>query len=240
MQLFERFHSHPEGITAHEAEQVRQRCGENVIDDQQKEAWWQHLWHCYRNPFNLLLTALGMISYATEDLTGALVIALMVLISTLLNFIREARSNRAADALKAMVSNTATVIRSDALTGKSEHVELPIAQLVPGDIIKLAAGDMIPADLRVLSAKDLFISQAALTGESLPVEKSAAPQTLAADPLDCQNLCFMGTNVVSGTALAMVIGTGGNTYFGQLAQRVTSQMSSRTPSRAVSARSAGC
>ena len=88
MQLFERFHSHPEGITAHEAEQVRQRCGENVIDDQQKEARWQHLWHCYRNPFNLLLTALGMISYATEDLTGALVIALMVLISTLLNFIR--------------------------------------------------------------------------------------------------------------------------------------------------------
>ena len=153
MQLFERFHSHPEGITAHEAEQVRQRCGENVIDDQQKEARWQHLWHCYRNPFNLLLTALGMISYATEDLTGALVIALMVLISTLLNFIREARSNRAADALKAMVSNTATVIRSDALTGKSEHVELPIAQLVPGDIIKLAAGDMIPADLRVLSAR---------------------------------------------------------------------------------------
>ncbi|HIE4011925.1 TPA: magnesium-translocating P-type ATPase [Serratia marcescens] len=223
MQLFERFHSHPEGITAHEAEQVRQRCGENVIDDQQKEAWWQHLWHCYRNPFNLLLTALGMISYATEDLTGALVIALMVLISTLLNFIQEARSNRAADALKAMVSNTATVIRSDALTGKSEHVELPIAQLVPGDIIKLAAGDMIPADLRVLSAKDLFISQAALTGESLPVEKSAAPQALAADPLDCPNLCFMGTNVVSGTALAMVIGTGGNTYFGQLAQRVTSQ-----------------
>ncbi|HEN7342116.1 magnesium-translocating P-type ATPase [Serratia marcescens] len=223
MQLFERFHSHPEGITAHEAEQVRRRCGENVIDDQQKEAWWQHLWHCYRNPFNLLLTALGMISYATEDLTGALVIALMVLISTLLNFIQEARSNRAADALKAMVSNTATVIRSDALTGKSEHVELPIAQLVPGDIVKLAAGDMIPADLRLLSAKDLFISQAALTGESLPVEKSAAPQALAADPLDCQNLCFMGTNVVSGTALAMVICTGGGTYFGQLAQRVTSQ-----------------
>ncbi|MDQ9489556.1 HAD-IC family P-type ATPase, partial [Serratia marcescens] len=223
MQLFERFHSHPEGITAHEAEQVRRRCGENVIDDQQKEAWWQHLWHCYRNPFNLLLTALGMISYATEDLTGALVIALMVLISTLLNFIQEARSNRAADALKAMVSNTATVIRSDALTGKSEHVELPIAQLVPGDIVKLAAGDMIPADLRLLSAKDLFISQAALTGESLPVEKSAAPQALAADPLDCRNLCFMGTNVVSGTALAMAIGTGGGTYFGQLAQRVTSQ-----------------
>lgn len=221
--LYLRFHSHPEGITAHEAERVRERCGENVIDDQQKEAWWQHLWHCYRNPFNLLLTALGMISYATEDLTGALVIALMVVISTLLNFIQEARSNRAADALKAMVSNTATVIRSDALSGKSEHLELPISQLVPGDIIKLAAGDMIPADLRVLSAKDLFISQAALTGESLPVEKIAELREQAEDPLECQNLCFMGTNVVSGTALAMVIGTGGGTYFGQLAQRVISQ-----------------
>ncbi|RLM14764.1 magnesium-translocating P-type ATPase [Gibbsiella quercinecans] len=222
-QLYERFHSHPEGITETDAARARQQHGENIVDDQQKEAWWQHLWHCYRNPFNLLLTALSMISYATEDLTAALVIALMVVISTLLNFIQEARSNRAADALKAMVSNTATVIRSDALTGKSEHVELPISQLVPGDIIKLAAGDMIPADLRLLTAKDLFISQAALTGESLPVEKSAAPRSQADDPLECQNLCFMGTNVVSGTALALVIGTGGNTYFGQLAQRVTSQ-----------------
>src|SRR6185437_8282649 len=119
------------------------------------------------------------------------VIALMVVISTLLNFIQEARSNRAADALKAMVSNTATVIRSDALSGKSEHLELPISQLVPGDIIKLAAGDMIPADLRVLSAKDLFISQAALTGESLPVEKIAELREQAEDPLECQNLCFM-------------------------------------------------
>ncbi|AGO53431.1 magnesium-transporting ATPase, p-type 1 [Serratia plymuthica 4Rx13] len=222
-QLYERFHSHPEGITAHEAEQLRQRFGANVIENQQAESWWRHLWHCYRNPFNLLLTVLGLISYATEDLTGALVIGLMVLISTLLHFVQEARSNKAADALKAMVSNTATVIRSDALTGKSEHLELPIAQLVPGDVIKLAAGDMIPADLRVLSAKDLFISQAALTGESLPVEKIAEPHGVAEDPLECQNLCFMGTNVVSGTALAMVIGTGGDTYFGQLAQRVTSQ-----------------
>ncbi|MDT3252301.1 magnesium-translocating P-type ATPase [Serratia sp. root2] len=221
--LYERFHSHPEGITAHEAEQLRQRFGANVIENQQAESWWRHLWHCYRNPFNLLLTVLGLISYATEDLTGALVIGLMVLISTLLHFIQEARSNKAADALKAMVSNTATVIRSDALTGKSEHLELPIAQLVPGDVIKLAAGDMIPADLRVLSAKDLFISQAALTGESLPVEKIAEPHGVEEDPLACRNLCFMGTNVVSGTALAMVIGTGGDTYFGQLAQRVTSQ-----------------
>ncbi|VXD07234.1 MULTISPECIES: magnesium-translocating P-type ATPase [unclassified Serratia (in: enterobacteria)] len=223
MQLYERFNSHPEGITEREAEAARSQFGANVIENQQAETWWRHLWHCYRNPFNLLLTVLGMVSYATEDLTGALVIGLMVLISTLLHFIQEARSNKAADALKAMVSNTATAYRSDALTGKSEHVELPIAQLVPGDIIKLAAGDMIPADLRLLSAKDLFISQAALTGESLPVEKRVESRTALDSPLECQNLCFMGTNVVSGTALAMVIGTGRNTYFGQLAQRVIGQ-----------------
>ncbi|MHA7845123.1 magnesium-translocating P-type ATPase [Serratia sp. D1N4] len=223
MQLYERFNSHPEGITDREAETARSQFGANVIENQQAETWWRHLWHCYRNPFNLLLTVLGLISYATEDLTGALVIGLMVAISTLLHFIQEARSNKAADALKAMVSNTATVYRSDALTGKSAHVELPISQLVPGDIIKLAAGDMIPADLRLLSAKDLFISQAALTGESLPVEKRVESRAPLDSPLECQNLCFMGTNVVSGTALAMVIGTGGNTYFGQLAQRVIGQ-----------------
>ena len=216
--LYLRFHSHPEGITAHEAERVRERCGENVIDDQQKEAWWQHLWHCYRNPFNLLLTALGMISYATEDLTGALVIALMVVISTLLNFIQEARSNKAADALKAMVSNTATVLRRD----EAKRIELPIKQLVPGDLIVLSAGDMIPADCRVLSAKDLFVSQAAMTGESMPVEKFAQQQDAKTrNPLDLENILFMGTNVVSGAATAVILTTGNSTYFGALAQRVT-------------------
>ena len=92
----------------------------------------------------------------------------------------------------------------------------------------------------MLSAKDLFISQAALTGESLPVEKMAELRGQAEDPLECQNLCFMGTNVVSGTALAMVIGTGGDTYFGQLAQRVINQDEQPMLSRAASARSAGC
>lgn len=171
-QLYQRFQSHPEGLTEQEAEAIRLNSGSNLIENQQATPWWVHLWHCYRNPFNLLLTILALISYATEDLTAALVIGAMVLISTLMHFIQEARSNRAADTLKAMVSNTATVLRSDAHTGKSEHRELPISQLVPGDIIKLSAGDMIPADLRILVAKDLFISQAALTGESYRLRKS--------------------------------------------------------------------
>lgn len=223
-QLYSRFQSHPEGLTEQEAEVIRLSSGSNVIENQQDISWWVHLWHCYRNPFNLLLTILALISYATEDLTAALVIGAMVFISTLMHFIQEARSNRAADALKAMVSNTATVLRSDSHSGKSEHHELPISQLVPGDIIKLSAGDMIPADLRILAAKDLFISQAALTGESLPVEKVAQCRECdEQNPLERDTLCFMGTNVVSGSALAMVIGTGNQTYFGLLAERVTHQ-----------------
>ena len=225
-ELWRTFASHPEGLTAAEVETARATHGENQIPAQKPARWWVHLWVCYRNPFNLLLTVLGVISYATEDLFAAGVIALMVGISTLLNFIQEARSTRAADALKAMVSNTATVIRTINDKGESVWQELPIDQLVVGDVVKLAAGDMIPADLRLLQARDLFVAQASLTGESLPVEKvahSRDPQQ--SSPLECDTLCFMGTTVVSGTAQAMVIAAGGNTWFGQLAGRVSEQES---------------
>jgi len=223
-QLYTQFGSHFEGLTHAEADAVRERVGANQTDDQQPAPWWQHLWICYRNPFNLLLTLLAAVSYATEDMKATLVIGSMVVISTLMRFVQEARSNRAADALKAMVSNTATVLRCDTHTGRSETVELPINQLVPGDLVKLSAGDMIPADLRILSAKDLFISQAALTGESLPVEKLANSRLpVDCDPLEQDTLCFMGTNVISGTAMAMVISTGAQTWFGQLAERVIKQ-----------------
>ncbi|ARD62785.1 magnesium-translocating P-type ATPase [Kosakonia radicincitans DSM 16656] len=224
--LWQTFASHPEGLTEQEVAQARETHGENLIPAQKPSPWWVHLWICYRNPFNLLLTCLGVISYASEDLFAAGVIALMVAISTLLNFLQEARSTKAADALKAMVSNTATVLRVVNEKGENSWCEIPIDQLVPGDIVKLAAGDMIPADLRVLQARDLFVAQASLTGESLPVEKVAiSRQTAQKNPLECDTLCFMGTNVVSGTAQAMVIGTGGNTWFGQLAGRVSEQES---------------
>ncbi|MCU6669411.1 magnesium-translocating P-type ATPase [Enterobacteriaceae bacterium H4N4] len=225
-QLWHAFSAHPEGLNASEVEKAREAHGDNQIPAQKPSPWWVHLWSCYRNPFNLLLTVLGIISYATEDLFAAAVIGLMVGISTLLNFIQEARSTKAADALKAMVSNTATVLRVINDKGESGWLELPIDQLVPGDVIKLAAGDMIPADLRILQARDLFVAQASLTGESLPVEKVARsrdPQQ--SNPLECDTLCYMGTNVVSGTAQAIVIATGGGTWFGQLAGRVSEQSS---------------
>lgn len=225
-ELWETFNTHPEGLNAAEVEQARATHGENKLPAQQPQPWWVHLWLCYRNPFNILLTVLAAVSYATEDLFAAVVIVLMVGISTLLNFVQEARSTKAADTLKAMVSNTATVLRVINDKGESSWVELPIDQLVPGDIIKLAAGDMIPADLRVIQARDLFVAQASLTGESLPVEKVAQTREPSqTNPLECDTLCFMGTNVVSGTAKAMVIATGANTWFGQLAGRVSEQES---------------
>ncbi|VYU46502.1 magnesium-translocating P-type ATPase [Metakosakonia massiliensis] len=225
-QLWTELHSHPEGLNAKEVRAARAKHGANQLPAQQPLPWWRHLWACYRNPFNLLLTCLGIFSYASEDLFAAGVIALMVAISTLLNFMQETRSTKAADALKAMVSNTATVLRVVNAQGESAWQTIPLDRLVPGDVVKLAAGDMIPADLRLIQARDLFVAQASLTGESLPVEKVAhtrAPEQN--NPLECDTLCFMGTSVVSGTALALVIATGAGTWFGQLAGRVAEQES---------------
>ncbi|MEO7030889.1 MAG: magnesium-translocating P-type ATPase [Herbaspirillum sp.] len=215
------------GLSAAEADSIRARCGLNEVEHEKPLPWWRHLWQCYKNPFNLLLTVLALISFFTEDMKATSVIGAMVVLSTLMRFVQEARSNSAADKLKAMVSNTATVWRSPSqaeegqLAAGSRQQELPIRELVPGDIVQLSAGDMIPGDCRILAAKDLFISQAAMTGESLPVEKfvqdRGAPN---GSPLELDNLCFMGTNVISGAATVVVVTTGNQTYFGALAERV--------------------
>ena len=219
--LFKALESHDDGLTETHAETIRERVGLNEVEHEKPLPWWLRLWHSYRNPFNLLLTLLAVISYLTEDVKATIVISTMVVLSTLLRFWQEARSNKAADALKAMVSNTATVMRRDIsedaapvferFYGAHLHVkparriELPIKQLVPGDVVVLSAGDMIPADSRVLSAKDLFVSQAAMTGESMPVEKFARQRDpKVVNPLELDNILFMGTNVVSGSATAVV------------------------------------
>ncbi|WP_223462395.1 MULTISPECIES: magnesium-translocating P-type ATPase [unclassified Pseudomonas] len=220
-QLLNTLGSHADGLSELEAEALREQFGLNEVEHEQPLPWWTHLWHCYKNPFNLLLTLLAVISWLTEDMKAAIVIFSMVVLSTLLRFWQETKSNQAADALKAMVSNTATVMRRDLEDRSEQRIELPIRQLVPGDLIVLSAGDMIPADCRVLSAKDLFVSQAAMTGESMPVEKFPRQQDRdTRNPLDLDNILFMGTNVVSGTALAVILTTGNSTYFGALAQRV--------------------
>ncbi|SER04782.1 Mg2+-importing ATPase [Solimonas aquatica] len=213
--LLQRFGTQLAGLDATQAAQRLREHGANEIGQERPLRWYEHLWACYRNPFNLLLSLLALVSYFTQDLKAAVVIGSMVVFSTALRFVQEARSNHAAEKLRAMVQSRATVLRD------ARAQELPLSQLVPGDIVQLSAGDMIPADLRVLGAKDLFVSQGALTGESLPVEKFAQLRAAAPrEPLDCETLCFMGTNVVSGAATALVIATADQTYFGALAQRV--------------------
>lgn len=236
--LLRQLDSHADGLSESQAESVRARVGLNEVEHEKPLPWWTHLWHCYKNPFNLLLTLLAIISYLTDDMKATVVIGTMVVLSTLLRFWQEAKSNKAADALKAMVSNTATVIRRDLSEDAApifeqyygahlhvkdaKRIELPIKLLVPGDLIVLSAGDMIPADCRVITAKDLFVAQAAMTGESMPVEKFAIQRDAKAiNPLELDNILFMGTNVVSGSATAVVLGTGNGTYFGALASRVT-------------------
>jgi Mg2+-importing ATPase len=223
--------THADGLPSARARAIRRKAGPNAVDHEKPLPWWVHLWRCYSNPFSLLLTGLAAISWLTDDLKGAIVIGAMVALSTLMRFIQESRSSKAADRLKELVGNTATVMRPESAgAGHRDQghyngagrVEIPIRDLVPGDVVVLSAGDMIPADLRVLAAKDLFVSQSAMTGESLPVEKFASlrgPQ--APDPLELEDILFMGTNVVSGSATAVVVATGDRTYFGALAQRVT-------------------
>jgi len=242
--LLAELNSHSHGLDAVIATAIRERVGFNEVDHEKPRPWWLHLWHCYSNPFSLLLTVLATISYFTEDMKAAIVISLMIVLSTVLRFIQENRSNRAAEQLKRMVSNTATVLRRDiaesiAAEAKrfygvtlhpkpAQAIEIPIRELVPGDVVVLSAGDMIPADLRLLSSKDLFINQAAITGESMPVEKFVQlSNPKAHGPIELDNILFMGTNVVSGTAHTVVVETGVRTYFGALAQRVVS--TDRTP-----------
>jgi len=237
--LLAALNSHSNGLDPIAVNTIREQAGFNEVDYEKARPWWVHLWHCYSNPFSLLLTVLALISYFTEDMKAAIVISMMIVLSTVLRFVQETRSNKAAEQLKSMVSNTATVLRRDVaetiaaetqrmygvtLHPKLAHsVEIPIRELVPGDVVVLSAGDMIPADLRVLTAKDLFINQAAITGESMPVEKFIVPSNPdVKSPIELDNIVFMGTNVVSGTATAVAVETGVRTYFGALAQRMVS------------------
>jgi Mg2+-importing ATPase len=206
------------GLSEAEADSRLKQVGTNEIVRERRQTALVRLLSNIKNPLVLLLLALGVLSFLTGDLRATAVIFVMVVLGVVLRFFQEMRADKAAEKLQAMVSNTATLVRG----GKEEEVSIKL--LVPGDIIRLAAGDMVPADVRVLSAKDLFLNQAALTGEALPVEKKAA--AAAADvqnPLDLPNLCFLGSNVESGSATAVVIYTGGRTYFGSLAARIVGQ-----------------
>ena len=224
------------GLTAEQVEERRQRYGLNEISHEKPPSWYQQLFHAFLTPFNGVLFVVSTVSLFTDVIFATaedrsfrtiIVLSAMVLLSTLLRFWQEFRSNQAAEELKAIVRSTTAVLRA----GMERPQEIPISALVPGDIVHLSAGDMIPADVRLVSAKDLFVSQAMLTGESIPVEKYPVPPSRDSSPLassraargllDLDTACFMGSNVVSGSATAVVAVTGNGSYFGAIAKDIS-------------------
>lgn len=219
--------SHLDGLSPTQARKRLTLTGLNEVHHEKAPSWYKQLFTAFVNPFIAILLAIALISFITDVWMAApgeaeyktvIMVGIMVMVSSLLRFFQEYRSNRAAEQLKSMVKTTATVQRK-----AKEKVETDIKQLVPGDIIFLSAGDMIPADCRLMHSKDLFVSQAMLTGESLPVEKHSLPLANAYHKtvLELDNICFMGTNVVSGAATAIIVNTGNQTYFGSLSKSIT-------------------
>ncbi|HTR76690.1 MAG TPA: magnesium-translocating P-type ATPase [Gemmatimonadaceae bacterium] len=203
----------PRGLTAVEATARLARVGPNEIATERPGGWPIRLLHALRNPLVVLLGVLAAVSAATGDRRAAAVMSCMIVIGVVLRFVQETRGEAAAASLRAMIRVTATTLRD------SMPREVPLREVVPGDVVLLAAGDMVPADVRLLTAKDLFVSQSSLTGESLPVEKgSDLAGTPGGAPLDAPNLCFLGTSVQSGTATAVVVETGPRTMFGTMAR----------------------
>ena len=206
------------GLTQAEAEERARTTGPNEVAQEKPQGWPVRLLKIIRNPLVILLAILSAISFATGDARAGTVMAVMVALSVGLRFWQEARADQAAAKLKAMIHVTATVTRD------GQAREIPLRDLVPGDIIQLSAGDMIPGDVRVLTSKDLFLSQGSLTGESLPIEKFHDPEPKAVtSPTELRNTCFLGTSVQSGTATAVVVTTGAQTYFGGMAKLITGE-----------------
>ncbi len=215
----------PEGLSDDEVAARLKRFGSNVIAREGRPSIVAELWGRAMTPLNALLLALAVTSYFLSDARSASVIGIMVGLSIVLGFIQEHRSNNAAAKLAAMIRTRASVRRRGGqehppTPGAEDFFEIPLDQLVPGDIVRLSAGDLIPGDLRLLTARDVFVNQAALTGESMPVEKRAERQESAGDPFALGNICFMGSSVVSGFATGVIIHTGRQTYFGRLAASI--------------------
>ncbi|WP_270405907.1 HAD-IC family P-type ATPase, partial [Candidatus Collinsella stercoripullorum] len=226
-ELLEALGTDRDGLDAKRADELRAEVGGNVPTRVRRTPAALRLAKSLASPFSLILAALAAISLYTnviaaapgeEDPSTCIIIAVMVLISGILGFVQEDRGIAAAESLRTLVTTTCRLKRA----GEPAR-EVPFAELVPGDIVLLAAGDLIPADARVIEAKDLFVNQTALTGESEPVEKDALPCDADAGALtvgDCTSIVFTGTTVVSGSARAVVVATGDATYVGRVMRTV--------------------
>ncbi|HTQ50509.1 MAG TPA: magnesium-translocating P-type ATPase [Candidatus Acidoferrales bacterium] len=217
------------GLTEAEAEARLEQYGPNEVAHERRHEWLHRLWVAIRNPLVILLTILAVLSFVSyyhekpedrdvSEFYGGIVMLAMVALGVSLRLVQETRAGNAAAKLKAMIKVTATVLRD------GQPKEISLQQLVPGDVVKLSAGDMIPGDVRLILAKDLFIIQATLTGESLPVEKSDVRDLRTnVSSIEHTNICFLGTSVESGAATGVIVATGAQTYFGKMASSLAGQ-----------------
>lgn len=233
-------HADPQGLFEDDVLVRQRRYGTNEVARIKPPHWLIQLAKSFVTPFTLVLLAIAAASFfadiafaSEEDWTKVIIIGAMIALSGALRFWQEFRSQKEAEKLKALVQNKALITRRRE-GGESFKQEIIVSELVPGDIVHLSAGDMIPADMRLLSSDDFFVSQSALTGESVPVEKFAKPVTpyeraeakkdaTINNPLELNTLCFLGTNVASGYATGIVVVTGDRTYFGSLARAVVGE-----------------
>ena len=224
-EFIKKYHVDEKGLSSSKANQLIKNLGLNEIKQAKPKRWYNYFLESLFSPFNCILLGIVCILFYTDvylpetpSLANITVIAILVTASTLLDFFEEYRSNKAAEKLKQMVATTTTVIRD------GKEVTIPINHVTLGDIVVLSAGSMIPADLRVLEAKDLYVGQSSLTGESDSVKKDVNTSVSINDIdniSDLDTICFMGTNVISGSAKAVVIKTADSTYFGKVAHTLT-------------------
>ena len=217
--LFGRFGTDPDGLSPVDAADRLEEHGRNIIDVSSENSLFKRLREALINPFNVVLMIVALVTLVTDVILADqpnpatfIMLVLVIIISGVISFVQSERSNSAAQKLQKMISNRIDVIRN------GSSVEIDIEEAVPGDIVKLASGDMIPGDVRFIETKDLFIDQSQLTGESNPVEKFAGPDPEGDDITGLDNIGFMGSNIVSGSAKAVVLATGNETYFGSMAK----------------------
>nr|WP_259418078.1 magnesium-translocating P-type ATPase [Bacillus toyonensis] len=241
------FKTTSQGLSHEEATKRLEVYGENKIVYQKRIKWYITLFNSFRSPFIYLLIILGMLSFLTYDIKGTIIVGIMVALSVLIRFIQEIRSQKSIERLKNFVYEKVTVLREGnvsykenkrTLLEKSGKVQIGLENLVPGDIIELSAGNIVPADVRIISSENLLVNQSSLTGEALPVEKSnkffhmykKRKIRKIQNLIDLENLCFMGTHIISGTAKVIVVGTGTDTYFGSIVKNQV-KMNKKSDSR---------
>ena len=221
--IFKEFNTSLNGLSFEEVEDKKEKYGNNILDLKNNNTIWNRIKEVFINPFNLVLIFVAIVTFFTDvvipekkDYLTFILISSTIIISAMISFFQQTNSDNAVKKLKKMISNKIEVIRE----GKQTTID--VEEIVPGDIVKLSSGDMLPGDVKFIEIKDLFIDQASLTGESNPVEKFVNLKNEDAELTELSNIGFTGTNVISGSALAVIIATGSKTYFGSMAKSLYS------------------